>query len=156
MDNYWAGVEINYYIYHHPTRGFLYLPYDLDISFGDSAKQNGELIWPDAAFSDPITYEHYQWKKEDLMKKVLSDAKWCDRFVEELVLARAAYSPEGLAAQVDLWNAQISQAVADDPNKTFTTAQHQDAVNQLKAFFATRAAFVDQWLASGSHCPAAF
>jgi hypothetical protein len=156
MDNYWAGVEINYFLYHHPSRGFLYLPYDLDISFGDSAHPNGDLIWPDSVSADPITYQHPQWHKEDLAKKVLSDATWCGRFVEELKLARAAYNPTELAAQVDIWDAQIGQALADDPNKTFTTEGHKEAVAQLKAFFGKRAAFVDQWLASGDHCPATF
>ena len=57
MDNYWAGVEINYYLYSHPDRGFVYLPYDLDISFGDAAYTSGSLVWPYAVSSDPITYE---------------------------------------------------------------------------------------------------
>jgi len=154
LDNYWAGVEINYYLYHHPARGFLYLPYDMDITFGDGAMQNGDLLSPNAASLDPILYEHSGWKKEDLFKMVLADATWCARFVEELTLARAAYSPSALSAEVDLVNAQIRQALADDPNKTYTLAEHDASVTALKAFFASRAAFIDQWLAAGSHCPA--
>jgi len=154
LDNYWAGVEINYYLYNHPTRGFLYLPYDLDIVFGDSAMQNGDLIWPDAVMADPITYEHNQWLKEDLLKRVLADATWCRRFVDELVLARDAYSPTELSGQVDTMGAQIAQAVADDTNKTFTTAEHQAALVSIKTFFGARASFVDQWLANGASCPA--
>ncbi len=154
LDNYWAGVEINYYLYNHPARGFVYLPYDMDIIFGDSARENGDLIWPDAVDADPITYEHNEWRKEALMQRVLADATWCQRFVDELILARAAYSPDALNAQVDAWSAQIAQALADDPNKTFTTAEHQASVASLKAFFAQRAAFVDQWLQDGADCPA--
>ncbi len=156
MDNYWAGVEINYYLYSHPSRGFLYLPYDMDIVFGDPAYPDGGLIWPDAATSDPIAYEHPGWLKEDLMKKVLADPVWCDRFVEELALARAAYSPAALSARVDVWGAQIAQALADDPRRPFTVADHDAALLSMKTFFATRAAFVDQWLAAGSHCPASW
>jgi hypothetical protein len=154
MDNYWAGVEINYFLYDHPTRGFLYLPYDLDISFGDGAMPDGSLIWPDAATADPITYEHSGWRKEALVKTVLSDRAWCDRFVEELVLARAAYSPEAMRAQVEQWDAQIEEALADDPHKTFSTMDHDASVSALEAFFSTRAAYVDTWLAAGNHCPA--
>jgi len=156
MDNYWAGVEINYYLYSHPTRGFLYLPYDMDISFGDSAYPDGSLIWPDALYSDPITYEHPGWKKEDLMKKVLSDPTWCDKFVQEVVKARAAYSPAAMSAQADTWSAQIAQAVADDFRKPFSVNNHNAAVSSMKAFFAARAGVVDQWLAAGNHCPAVF
>ncbi len=154
MDNYWAGVEINYYLYDHPSRGFLYLPYDLDISFGDAAYTSGELIWPDSATADPITYEHPGWRKEALVQTVLADPAWCERFVEELVLARAAYVPETMAAQVDAWSAQIEDAVADDARKPFTTADHAASVAHLKDFLAERATFVDGWLARGGHCPA--
>jgi CotH kinase protein len=155
LDNYWAGVEINYYIYNHPTRGFVYLPYDMDIVFGDAAYDDGALLWPDAAQADPLTYEHWEWKKEDLVKIVLSDPTWCAQFVDELVLARAAYSPETMSALVDDWGALIEQAVTDDPHKPFTLAEHQAALVDLNAFFATRAAFVDTWLAT-EHCPASF
>ena len=77
MDNYWAGVEINYYIYNHPSQGFVYLPYDLDISFGDAAYTNGTLVWPDAVSADPIHYEHSGWRKEPLVETVLADPYWC-------------------------------------------------------------------------------
>ncbi len=153
-DNYWAGVEINYYLYHHPARGFLFLPYDMDITFGDSALQNGDLIWPEAATADPILHEHSEWKKEDLFKAVLADKTWCARFVEELKLARAAFSPAAMRAEVDTVNTQIRQALADDPHKTYTLADHDAAITALKGFFTERADFVDQWLAAGNHCPA--
>lgn len=154
MDNYWAGVEINYYLYDHPSRGFVYLPYDLDLSFGDGAYTSGELVWPDAATSDPLTYEHYGWGKEALVQTVLADPAWCERFVEELALTRSVYSPEDLAAQVDTWAAQIGEAVAEDARKPFSAADHAAAVRQLKVFLETRAAFVDEWLEEGGHCPA--
>ena len=154
MDNYWAGVEINYYLYDHPSRGFVYLPYDLDIVFGDAAYADGSLLWPDTLWSDPITYEHPGWLKEPVMQIVLADPFWCGRFVEALVEARAAYAPDAMADQVADWADQIATAAADDPNKPFSTTDHEAAVAQLEAFFAERAAFVDGWLAAGNHCPA--
>lgn len=48
-DGYWAGVQINFYLYHHPTRGFLYLPYDEDYAFS-------HLSWNDGPYADPITF----------------------------------------------------------------------------------------------------
>ena len=156
MDNYWAGVEINYYIYHHPTRGFLHLPYDMDIVFGDSAYQDGSLLWPDTVTSDPILYEHPGWQKEDRVKMVLSDPVWCQRFVDALVKARAVYSPTEFAARVDKWNAQITTALSMDPHKPFSMADHNASIANLKSFFQQRATFVDQWLAQGNHCPAKF
>ena len=154
MDNYWAGVEINYYLYNHPSRGFVYLPYDLDVSFGDSAYTDGSLVWPDTVNADPITYEHPGWRKEQLVKTVLADPTWCARFVEELVLARAAYDPDEMAAQVEAWNEQILSALAEDTRKPYSMSGHNEAIDDLKAFFGARAAVVDAWLAEGGHCPA--
>ncbi len=156
MDNYWAGVQINYYLYDHPSRDFVYLPYDLDISWGDSAYSDGTLIWPDSATTDPITYEHSGWKKEELLMTVLSDQAWCTRFVEALVEARALYEPEALVVQVDEWQAQIAEALAQDPHKTFSDARHSAAVAQMKTFFDQRANFVDDWLVDGDPCPASW
>jgi spore coat protein CotH len=31
-DSYWAGVESNYFLYDHPSRGFLWFPYDMDLT----------------------------------------------------------------------------------------------------------------------------
>ncbi len=153
MDNYWAGVEINYYLYDHPSRGFLWLPYDMDIVFSDGAYEDGSLIWPNAAQADPIAHEHSYWGKEALFQLVMTDDHWCERFVDELVLARALYSPEAMSAQVDAWSTQIRQALDEDPNKPFTMEDHDASIATLKAFFATRAQAVDQWLMT-NHCPA--
>lgn len=156
LDNYWAGVEINYYLYHDPTSGFVFLPYDLDISFGDSAyPSGGGLIWPEARTADPLTYEHYGWRKETLVKTVLSDPYWCDRFVEELEEARAVYDPDVLTARLDAWSAQIADAVADDTRRHWSDAEHATALASLRTFFVDRAAFVDAWLAT-ERCPARF
>ena len=154
LDNYWAGSEINYYLYDDPTRGFVYLPYDLDISFGDSAYTDGSLIWPDALNADPIVYEHGGWGKEDLFKRVLSDEAWCRRFVEELRLTAESYDPTELQAQVDAWGEQIAEAVEEDDLKPFSDADHRRSVEDLRAFFGERRQVVDRWLAAGDPCPA--
>jgi hypothetical protein len=153
MDNYWAGVEINYYLYDHPSRGFLYLPYDLDISFGDAAYTSGELVWPDSATVDPITYEHTGWGKEALVETVLGDEDWCLRFVEELEAARGVYDPAALQAQIAAHGAQIAEALAEDPNRPYSAAQHALALERLDRFVEERADFVDALLAEGGHCP---
>ncbi len=154
MDNYWAGVEINYYLYDEPDNGFVYLPYDLDIAFRDSAYTDGTLIWPEAVTSDPITYEHVGWLKEALFETVLADSSWCARFVEELEAARALYDPDELVAQVEEWDAQIIDALSEDKHKQYSDARHEAAVEDLKRFFGERADYVDLWLATGGHCPA--
>jgi hypothetical protein len=153
MDNYWAGVEINYYLYNHPSQGFVYLPYDLDISFGDAAYTDGSLVWPYALYSDPIHYEHSGWRKEALVETVLADPWWCSRFVEELELSRAAFVPEELIEKIETWDAQIRAELVADPHKTFSDSQHTAAIAHLQTFVTERAAFVDSWLEQGGHCP---
>jgi hypothetical protein len=146
-DSYWAGVEINFYLYHHPARGFLFLPYDADISFAEN-------IWPDAAYADPITYEHPGWLREPHLEIVLSDPLWCEQYVAALVEAREAYDVALLEDRLDAWAAQIAQAVADDPHKTFGQAEHDAALEALRLFFAKRAAFVDGWIdGPAASCP---
>lgn len=154
MDNYWAGVEINYYLYDAPGRGFVYLPYDMDLSFGDSRYSDGSLVWPDSLRSDPITYEHYGWLKEELFMRVLADEFWCNRFVEELQISRNSFVPADMHAQVDAWDDQIRDSLDQDARKPYSIRGHDAAVQELKQFIEDRAAFVDAWLAEGGHCPA--
>jgi hypothetical protein len=156
LDNYWAGVEINYYLYDDPARGFVYLPYDLDISFGDSAYPGSGVFTTEAHTFDPILYEHTGWLKEAVVKTVLSDPYWCDRFVDELAVSREVYDPDTLVGLVDAWSAQIADAVDEDERKAFSDAEHAAAIDNLRGFFADRAAYVDGWLAEGGHCPARF
>jgi hypothetical protein len=154
LDNYWAGVEINYYLYDHPSRGFLYLPYDLDLVFGDSAYGDGSPIWSDVDRADPITWEHTGWRKEQLFQIVLADDAWCATYVEKVRLARAAYDPAAMAADLKAWDAQISKAYAEDPRSVVSLGVHRETVAELADFLERRADFVDGWLAEGGHCPA--
>ncbi len=154
LDNYWAGVEINYYLYDHPARGFVYLPYDMDITFGDSAWPDGTRFTTEAATFDPIAYEHTSWRKEALFKTVLADPAWCERYVEALRSVRDSWDPEALSAQVAAWNEQIAGAYAEDPHAPYTPRERTVSVAQLRAFFVDRADFIDGWLAEGGHCPA--
>ncbi len=153
MDNYWAGVEINYYLYDHPSRGFVYLPYDLDISFGDAAYPDGTLLWPDTVSADPIHHEHPGWRKEWLVQTVLADPVWCGRFVAELAATHAATSPDALVAQVRAWDDQIRPSLVEDPNRPYSVERHDAGIASLVAFVPARAAFVQAWLDAGGHCP---
>jgi hypothetical protein len=145
-DSYWAGVEINFYLYDHPTRGFLFLPYDADIAFG-------EELWPDLYQADPLTYEHPEWLREDQYLTVLSDPSWCAAFEAALGRAYDAYDIELMASKVDTWSAQIAAAVEEDPNRTFTIEEHLAALESLRSFPTRRAQFVATWLQGTDHCP---
>jgi hypothetical protein len=156
-DSYWAGVEINYYLYDHPTRGFLWFPYDMDMTLAvgpmDAPTTTVDIGNVDTLVNaDPFTYENPDWLRERLFKTVLSDATWCGRFLEELRAARDAYDVTLMTSQIDTWAAQIKTSVSDDPNKLFSNQDHLDGIATMKATLPKRLAFVNNWLQT-ARCP---
>lgn len=145
-DSYWAGVEINFYLYGHPERGLVFLPYDADISFGEN-------IWPGLENADPILYQHTGWLREEQYRVALSDPAWCEAFVAQMAHAREAYDVPLLQSRIEAWADQIATAVDEDPNKTWSADEHRQSVSDLHSFVERRANFVDAWLAEGGHCP---
>jgi len=135
VDGFWAGSD-NFYMYHHPTRGFLFIPWDIDDSL--------ENMQPNV---DP--YEYYMhWGDLDKAPQwhvVMAQQANRDQFVASLHKAREAYDPEDMQARVDAWSAQIADAVAKDSNKPFPTEKHVERVGLLRAFIKERTDFVDQW-----------
>jgi hypothetical protein len=146
-DGYYNG-RPNFYLYDHPTRGFLWLPHDLDSAF-DWLPADTSPIFPECEGRDPRDRKHW-----DL---VLSDPAWRDRYADLLGDARAFYDVAALEARVDRWADQIAVAAADDPMKPFTTTDHAYAVDRLRGYMAQRAAVVDDWLdcsrPEGVTCP---
>lgn len=128
-DSYWAGVEITYFLYDHPARGFQWLPYDMDLtmrqgSMDPAASKVHLRVLDEFVRADPLTYEQSGWGREPLLARVLSDRKWCQRFIEELELARDAYDIPLMTRELDTWAAQLFEAVDEDPNKLFSTQDH--------------------------------
>jgi hypothetical protein len=142
-DSYWAGVEINFYLYDHPTRGFVYLPYDMDTAFG----------WSGLESIDPILHEHDNWKREPHLELVLSDMDWCRRYLDALENARQFYDVDELKNKLDRFAEQISTAIEADPNKQYSYDEHLDALAETKTLIDNRAAFMDEWLQQPGHCP---
>ena len=158
-DSYWAGVEINYYLYDHPTRGFLWLPYDMDLAMRpgltDATTSTVQIgVQTSILRADPFTYQNPDWGREALYQRVLSDPFWCNRFLEELRHARDVYDVAAMTKELDTWAAQIAELVEQDPNKHYTNQDHLDTISALKAFMPQRLAFVNTWLETAA-CPVA-
>lgn len=151
-DSYWAGVEINYYLYDHPTRGFLFLPYDQDLSFA-SAEETTQDFDQDNARLDPLRYEHPEWRREPQLQAVLRDRAACERFVEAIRGAHAAYDVPRMQQKLDTWAAQIAAAIVEDTDKPFTDQEHRTALSYVRELMPARAQFIAQWLQTAS-CPA--
>lgn len=157
VDSYWAGVEINYFLYDHPTRGFLWLPYDMDMTaptgeFDSGASSVNIGLVERYVQANPFTYENPDWGKERLLQTVLSDVGWCSQFLQQLNSALAAYDVNLMSRDLDRWARQISAAVEEDPNKPFATSDHAAAVSTMKEFLSARRAYVESWLAT-AQCP---
>lgn len=156
-DSYWAGVEINYYLYDHPSRGFVWLPVDMDLTMRQGVMNAGSSsvkvgVQPDILHADPLTYQNSAWGREAIFRTVLSDETWCNRYLDALKAARDAYDVKAMSKDLDQWAAQIADAVDQDPHKHYSMQTHLDGVATLKAFMPQRLEFVNGWLAT-ARCP---
>lgn len=123
-DNYWLR-GYNYYLYHHPARGFLFVPNDLDQAFpGGSGDVQLATLLP-----DPL---------QRAAGVALADPAWRLRYEEAVRRALAAYDPATLAGRLDRWWAQIAQAEAEDPFSTYSTSR----VRLLETWIEARAAWL--------------
>jgi spore coat protein CotH len=136
-DGYWAG-GWNMYLYDHPSRGFLYIPYDFDLAFDSVVSSADPAIWHK---------ENERYNGRPHVEAILADPVWLGRFAMHVADARAAYDPAVLQARIDRWAAQIADAVAVDPNAPFTWDQHVAAVARLRGYVGDRAAFLRAWAA---------
>jgi hypothetical protein len=126
-DNYWLW-GWNYYLYEHPTRGFLFLPTDLDRSISLSS------FGADDNFFRPETLQ-------PTAQLVLADPTWSARYLTAVHRSIRAFDAAVLQARVDRWWAQIADAARTDPH-----ARYRDAdVVALKEALRAREAWLKGW-----------
>lgn len=131
-DNLWC-CDRNYYLYHHPAAGWLYLPHDLDHAVPDTEDSDNPIT---PARHSPADF-------------VLEDPVWRQRFVEAIAEAQAHYVPEDFEARIDVWWAQIEDAARDDPFLSFDDLEDgEDPFEKLRGYFHRRAEYNEEWLAS--------
>lgn len=107
-DNYWSD-GWNYYLYDHPTRGFLFIPNDIDMPWTTLASQ-------------PILPDTLQYPAG----MVLADPVWRARFDDAVRRAIAAYDVPVFDARIDRWWAQIATAAAEDPHVVYTKGDAEE------------------------------
>ncbi len=139
-DGYWSAGH-NFYLYDHPQRGFLFVPWDKD----------GTFDWMPAD-ADPYGVVYYDEYGEELsglpphQVAVLADPVWRQRFVDAVAAVRAVYNPAAIDEKIGRFAAQIEAAVESDPNYPFTLDEFHAAHDSIRAATAARAAFLDGWL----------
>lgn len=130
-DGYWSG-SINFMLYHHPDRGWMMIPWDQDYAF---------FVGTDML---PAWRQDYYGLTLHL-DVVLADATLRDRYLSAFKEVIGAYDVATFESRVDEWTAQVDDVARADPNKGFTDAQYVASRNELRAFFATRQAFLSNW-----------
>ena len=138
-DGYYNG-RPNYMLYDHPTRGFIWLPDDLDTVFDqDFLPIESSLLFPVCTGRDPNDRLHWAI--------VMADPTWQEKYVQQLAAARAKFDPEGMRKRLDNWSAQIEYAAQTDPRRPFSMDDHAVALDFMRDFVAKRPVYVDKWLA---------
>lgn len=132
-DGYWAG-SLNFYQYHHPTRGWMIFPWDLDHAFD---------FWP--AGVDPLNRRDYygiSWH----LDRVLEDPVGRERYIDAVKSAYADYDVGRVLERLDTLEATIHDDLALDVHKPFSMPEHEEAVEQLEALIIARDSFLQNWV----------
>lgn len=123
-DNYWLN-GWNYYLYHHPTRGFLWIPTDMDQAFLGAS--SSDLFFP----ASPQPHASV----------VLNDAAGRARYLAAVERARGAFDARVLEARLERWWAQVQDAARTDPHARVDRSQ----VDALEQRVRARASWLGGW-----------
>lgn len=132
-DGYFAGTR-NYQLYDHPSRGFVWVPSDVDQAFDYVPHDGDPVFWKYADHPAP------HWTI------VLRDRRWMDRYVDLLEMAWTEYRVHTLEDRIATWSAQIARAAEEDPRRPFSMDRHRSALEAMSAYLSKRAAFVREWI----------
>lgn len=133
-DGYWCCGH-NYYLYDHPTRGFLWIPWDKD----------GTFDWVPVE-TDPGTLWYPDYTPH--MAFLLADPAWRARYVEVVAEQTTLYgTPEMQDALAEMVR-QTYEAGLDDPHRYYDDATYQYWLDDLQAFLPARRAYLDRWVAA--------
>jgi CotH kinase protein/Putative metal-binding motif len=137
-DGYYGGSH-NFYLYDYPSKGYQWLVDDADSSFD----------WLGQYDANPI----YWWITRTTMQKpgqhyliVINDPTWRANYIAEMATMLPSYNVTQIQSWVDTWSAQIADAVAADPHKAVTVADHTQAIAAMRQEVSDRAAFVAKFL----------
>ncbi len=131
-DGYWISGH-NYFIYDHPERGFMYLPWDLDATFG----------YYDATSYDPLTGIYWDYVPHE--RSVLSQDEYEQRFIEYIAEYAEKFDAETMDAELLEWDDQIRDWLDADPNKYYTIEEHDARVIATRRGLGERRDFLTAW-----------
>lgn len=136
-DGYWC-CNHNYYLYEHPTRGILFIPWDFD----DDFDVQGYDADPVTGYANGMGLFH-----QPLFLALARDPTWGPVFVDKVESMNNAMDPDTTIADIDAWEAQIADALEADPHRSIGWEEHEDAIVRMRAWVRARHAFVASWVA---------
>jgi hypothetical protein len=144
-DGMWAG-GLNFYVYDEPISGkFVMLPWDLDNTF-DRFKDPPEGEYP--INPDPVVWEKPTTHGRPFYTIALTDPDWFQYYIEAIEdQFESSYDADELHARIDLWTAQIKDAVFQDTNKPYSNNIYLQEVDVLHQYIDDRHQFLEDWLA---------
>jgi hypothetical protein len=137
-DGFWIGRH-NFFLYDHPTRGWLWIPHDLDATIDWVDDEIDPLYYWGRATGWDGPWPHYA--------AVVNDAAWRERYVSALSRAHDVFVATNPVALLDRYAAQVADAVAADPTRPFSVDDHVAAVASLRGALHEREELVRAWLA---------
>jgi CotH protein/putative metal-binding protein len=138
-DGYWGGSH-NFYIYDYPGKGYRWLIDDADATFAWIGRSDlNPIYWWAGRSSPQKAAQHYLI--------VMGDPTWRARYIDALRQLLARWDVGRLQGWIDAWAAQIADAVAQDPHLLHGSAEHGEAVAEMRQEVADRGAYVARFLA---------
>jgi spore coat protein CotH len=137
-DGYYNG-RANFYLYDHPSRGFVWIPNDLDAALDpDFLKHDATPIFPECIARWEADWHHFIL--------AMNDPEYTERYVDAIREMRARYDVATVVGRIDQYAAQIAEAAAEDPRAPFDIVAHEIAVSRMRDYASMRASYVDAWL----------
>ncbi len=128
--------ELSAALYEHPTDGVLFVPWDFDDNFDVQSYD-----------ADPITGYGSGLFQQPQLLAVVNDPVWGPRYVDAVEAVNTAMDPDTVIAEIDAWDAQISDALEADPTRSIGWVEHLEGTERMRAWVRARHAFVDSWVA---------
>lgn len=138
VDGYYNG-RANFFLYDHPSRGFIWLPHDLDtVLDADFMLPDATPVFPACASRWEPDWKHYVMAMKDDGARA--------RYVDALRELRGRYDVAAMQERLDAWSAQIGPSAYEEPHELFTMDAHFGAVARMRNYVQVRADYVDEWL----------
>ena len=140
------GARNNYKMYHDPaTEKFILYPWGIDQTFGmRSAQYEGPNYCIDGSSSERVNAL--------LFVRCRAEAECWSRYVSALESALQTFESMDWESPTDRIQAQIEQAIKEDPRTPYSYTKWSFSLDQLRSFLDRRADAVSEQL-NGKSCP---